>query len=306
MTSSEIKLSIITNDIRKVEFVSEMSKQGVKVTELRGGRWSVYSEIKKVDIVQATLYEERDFPKVLYRFLLAKFLRRQTVRLWVGTDVLLSLQQQKEQFLSKVLDRLTDSNIVVSENLCEELQQIHIRAEFLPQPFCNAQEVAPLPMPDRFTVLSYLPDTRKEFYGYPIIRGLAEEFPDIQFIVVGGNGGTDEGLSNLQYVGITNDMEIIYKKTSLLVRITGHDGLPRMVIEAMLRGRNIIWNQKFPFCHYAEKYSQVRELVVHFMNNTDMNYDGAAFVKENFDDNMNGNGLAAHYRKMINRAGLRE
>ena len=301
MTSSEIKLAIITNDIRKVEFVREMNKQGVKVTELKGGKWSVPSEIKKVDIVQATLYEERDFPGVLYRFLLAKFFRRQTVRLWVGTDVLLVLQQEKERFLSKVLDRLTDSNIVVSDNLRDELEQVGIHSEYIPQPFCNAQVIEPLPLPEQFTVLAYLPDNRREFYGFHIIGSLAVEFPDIQFLVVGGNGGTEERLLNLQYVGMTNDMETIYKKASLLIRITEHDGLPRMVIEALLRGRNIIWSQKFPFCHHAENYSQVRELVVHFMNNTDMNNDGAVFVKENFDDNMNASGLAAHYRKMINR-----
>ena len=82
----------------------------------------------------------------------------------------------------------------------------------------------------------------------------------------------------------------IYKQTSLLIRLTKHDGFSSMVLEALSLGRNVIWTYKIPHCFQTEAE---REKLLNLFNKArkgEYNASGAHWVRNNFN-----------YSKFINK-----
>ena len=79
------------------------------------------------------------------------------------------------------------------------------------------------------------------------------------------------------------DMMEIYKQTSLLIRLTKHDGFSSMVLEALSLGRNVIWTYKIPHCFQTEAE---REKLLNLFNKArkrEYNSSGAHRVRNNFN-----------------------
>ena len=88
-------------------------------------------------------------------------------------------------------------------------------------------------MPPNFTVLPYLPAPRREFYGQRHIWEAATALPDVRFLAVGRGERERNAPPNVQYLRQVGDMDTWIDASSVLLRITPHDGLSLGVVEAL-------------------------------------------------------------------------
>jgi len=215
-------------------------------------------------------------------WLIAKLLRKKTVCHWIGTDVLAALKNNKLRLAAKSSDRFIDINLAGSPGLVDELKSIGIDALWMPLvPKALGEQVPPLPR--SFTVLSYIPDARSDFSGASIVCQLAEALRDINFMIVGGKGAGMDYPSNVTCLGWQENMDKVYECASVLLRIIEHDGLSLMVLEALAKGRQVIWSQPFPHCYYAQDFTAAKAALLSIRKNPAINHDGSKYVKEEFN-----------------------
>jgi hypothetical protein len=101
-------------------------------------------------------------------------------------------------------------------------------------------------MPSTFTVLTYLPWPRREFYGQEAVWKAARALPDVRFVAVGRGGPEPGAPPNIEYAGEVTAIEGQIDAACVLLRLPEHDGLSHIVIQALARGRYAIWNHPYP------------------------------------------------------------
>jgi hypothetical protein len=169
---------------------------------------------------------------------------------WLGTDVLNTVEESEAGTLRRgaVSSSRGDLHLADAPWLAEELKAVGLEAAVahVPQPYRAPDTVSPLP--DRFSVLTYLSADRFEFYGGEAILEAARRMPDVRFDVVGRTGDpTGSAPANVRWHGWVADMQPFYADATVLVRIPYHDGLGATVIEALLNARHVIYTHDIPF-----------------------------------------------------------
>lgn len=213
----------------------------------------------------------------------AYLLRKKLVWHWIGTDVVRyaggrGLTQRLRRYLAmhRVAAHLADS-----PELAEELKALGIQARvcrLLP----GSIEAEVMPLPDRFRVLSYWFDDRRTFYGGDLILELARRMPEMEFLIVGARGEGAPRLPNVSFLGRVDDLDPIYQRVSVLVRIPQHDSLSVMVLEALARGRYVIYNKDFPCCSRADTLEEIRAALEEIRQLTEPNREGSRCVRQQF------------------------
>lgn len=170
------------------------------------------------------------------------------IRWWVGTDVLNVVSQEGLRRNAHRLDRIVSANIAVAPHLVDELATAGFEARFVPSVVdesisdIRVVEWSDTPRP----VLVYLPGNRKSFYGVEIIEPVIASSQDLRFIVVGDETHSLAVYPNVESLGWVPDMRSLYERAGCVLRITAHDGIPRMLIESMLRGLYAIYSWDLP------------------------------------------------------------
>ncbi len=163
---------------------------------------------------------------------------------WVGSDVTYALDAAQKGRLSP---RLLAGPVHWAEVewTAAELQPLGIEPAIVP---LTSAQIATrhMPLPEEFTVLTYLPPARAEFYGCSIVYRLAAQLPAVRFLVAGNSGPDSSAPPNVQFLGWVESMPSVYPRCSALLRLTEHDGLSFMVLEALAAGRHVIWNHPLP------------------------------------------------------------
>ena len=211
------------------------------------------------------------FQRQLYR---AKLLGCTVVRWWVGSDVLYSRESEQTLRVARAIDGAVDLNITVSPHLVTELGEIGIEAEYVPS-FCdvgNSHNDPPSRLPKG--VLSYLPTKRKAFYGQEILITAIEDNPDLEFFIVGDESHSLQHYSNVTSLGWVEDMNDVWPRVGVLLRVTQHDGMPRMVLEALARYRYVIYSETFEGCWFGRSKEQVRQYLKTFKSLDKPNISG--------------------------------
>ena len=176
-----------------------------------------------------------------------RFRKKPVVIHWVGTDALEAVQAAARGPLSR---RLVNgaTHWVDAPWLADELAPLGIRAEYvaLPIPIPSGE---PPPLPAEFRVLLYLqedPEYRQVFDVEALLR-LPGALPQAQFTLVPSSAESLKGLiagpwpQNLATPGYVRDMDALYRDTTVLVRLTTHDGMSFMANEALARARYVVW-----------------------------------------------------------------
>lgn len=183
---------------------------------------------------------------------------------WIGSDVSSTLHDaqrtQRHRRLDSVVGRA--NNIAGSERLASELATVGISAEHVPFPggFNQVPETV-VELPSEFSVLTYVPDARFEFYGGPSILAAARAMPSVQFRVVGGLGRwASDSPSNVQFLGWRDDMPDLLEKSSAVVRMVLHDSFGGTAGEALMYARHLIYSYELPFSTHVA-YGDERGLV---------------------------------------------
>lgn len=199
-----------------------------------------------------------------WRGLLALRPDTQVVWYWIGTDVLETVRTvtstQRRARVSREVSR--GRHLAGSDSLSAELATIGISADVAWFPALTLRvPVEPPPLPETYTVLTYIPDARPDFYGARDVLELARRMPDIDVLVAGGAGSwTSNPPENLEFLGWIDDMSGAYARSSCVLRLVEHDSLGATAIEGLLFGRDVVYSG--PLMHAATvRFGDVDELV---------------------------------------------
>lgn len=221
--------------------------------------------------------------KVLW---LAMLFNKKIVMHWVGTDVLNAHKAYKAGVVDADLIRRT-------KHLCEvdwiqkELLEVGIQAE-IAQIFCFTDGIpAPPPLPEKFSILSYMGKGREKFYGIDKLIDLARSFPDIPIRIAKISDYSEPLPPNIHLLGWVNDMAKEYRDCVLFLRLPEHDGVSFSVLEALSYGRHVGFSYSFCGTNKTadrdELYTLVKSLSeLHSEGLLDINVDGYKFISENY------------------------
>ncbi|MGH2465037.1 MAG: glycosyltransferase [Candidatus Limnocylindrales bacterium] len=172
---------------------------------------------------------------------------------WLGTDVLNTTEEAVAGTLrrSLVAGSHTDLHLADAPWLVAELAAIGLGIEaqtvHVPQPYPVPAPVEHLP--SSFSVLTYLPADRFEFYGGPAVLAAARRLPGVTFLVVGKALEDRASVpANVRFLGWVADMAASYRETSVVLRVPRHDGFGATVIEGLLNARHVIYTHDVPGC----------------------------------------------------------
>ncbi len=203
---------------------------------------------------------------------------------WIGTDVYRLINDSSiKKFVKKLIINSSQVyNLVVSENLKFELEQLNIPSTVVPLTKLGFASELPS-LPEKFSVLSYVPKNRWDFYHGDLIVELAGKMPDVDFHILAA-GKERVGGSNLFFYDFINDTIPFYKNCSVLLRITTHDGLPKMVLEALSYGRQVLWSETFPHCYAVKNLNDCLTTLNKLKLNCSHNTGGKKFVEDSFNE----------------------
>ncbi|HZZ00184.1 MAG TPA: hypothetical protein VFE36_11465 [Candidatus Baltobacteraceae bacterium] len=202
---------------------------------------------------------------------------------WAGSDVTIAAQNPFDMAITK---RHGYENVAVAPWLVEELHEIGIEARMLAVGAVEAVD-ALAALPKVFRVLTYLPEPRREFYGERRVYDLARRMPDVRFSVLGPGGVDRSAPENVSFAGYVDDVPSRIDESTALLRLTEHDGASVIVLEALARGRHVVWTHDYPGVRVAhdtdEAYAALTELYkAHVRGTLQLNQAGIEFVRENF------------------------
>jgi hypothetical protein len=219
--------------------------------------------------------------------LVARVLRKPRVVHWVGSDI---------QTLKRCPDvlqwcRRDDvRHLAEVDWMIEELRTLGLKANLAPLPPRTLPPAAPPPLPERFTVLLYMPRHRGDFYGCREYQRLFRTFSGrpIKFIVVGGGDFYAPEDADVEDLGWCTDLRSVYERTSVLLRFTRHDGLSLMALEALSYGRHVLWTQEFPFTTRVQTYHECEReisslLERHLAGTLEPQLEMAQYIRETYD-----------------------
>jgi len=186
--------------------------------------------------------------------------------------------------ITKISQSMIDINLVVSENLKKELNQIGIKAKLQIPPFFSLFKINEIPNQKRVGV--YLPDKYKQnwsFYQGDIIKKLVKSFPDVEFIIV-PNTGKNFSEKNVKCIKWTDNMEEIYSQVMATIRLPIHDGLSNTILEVLSLGRTMITSPvDFPYCKIATNFEEAKGHLQNVIENPSINIEASEFVHKNYN-----------------------
>jgi hypothetical protein len=217
--------------------------------------------------------------------LAARVLRKPRVMHWVGSDIT-RLNEQR-----RLRAALSSSNILHLAEVswtARELQSAGLFPRIAALPPRRYTD-APVPLPETFTILLYVPSVRSDFYGRQAFQRLMYRLRDkpIRYVVVGGGQLAAPPGVEMENLGWRHDLSEAYKRSSLLIRFTDRDGLSLMVLEALGFGRHVLWTQEFQHTRNIRTYDDMEREVLellqaHERGTLEPQRDAAAFIRARY------------------------
>ncbi len=206
---------------------------------------------------------------------------------WLGTDVTDAVRYfRAHPDHVALLHRMT--HWVVSPWLQDELAALGVQAQFVPFPqekVARYLQQLPPPLPDRFSIITYIRDQRPAFYGWEKVLSLARHWPDIPVRVLGTEGCFAVDVpANVRFLGWQEDPYLFLCDSTVLVRMTEHDGYSGMVLEALALGRHVVWTYALPgvlqACDEAALFDHIASLhAAHQAGILALNSAGRAYME---------------------------
>jgi hypothetical protein len=243
-------------------------------------------------------------------YVLMKALGKKVIVHWIGGDVSLAVSTRKGRFgalrffVRRMVFKIVDRHLVDFQPLAEELKILGINAQVL----SLYPDISGLSdnnsWPELNKVFVYLPETRQEFYGGETIFNLARSLPDVEFLITRNTGETAPHLPNMKFMGFVDDMGSIWKQSKIYVRLTEHDGLSHTVIEALSRGKHVIWSHEYPFCFKASTFEDVKNAIQLILQRDQPNMSGVEYVQQKFSPSKMAEDYFSLYRSFAKRTNI--
>jgi hypothetical protein len=218
-------------------------------------------------------------------FIIARLRGKRTINHWLGTDAM--RYHGRLTVLKRigiwVHQHLVDLELADSETIQKELKDVGIKTNLL-RLLPKAVDADVKALPRKPAVLSYWFDDRFDFYGGPVVFALARAMPDVEFLIAQAEGkGLADVPGNVQFLGPVKNMSELYRRCTCLVRMPQHDGLSAMVLEAFANGRYVIYNQQYPFVHFADDFNSAFGALREILSKDGPNVSGADYIRKNFN-----------------------
>ncbi|BDU75921.1 glycosyltransferase family protein [Mesoterricola sediminis] len=175
--------------------------------------------------------------------------RARAAHYWIGTDVLNTLEDFRAGTLRKgpLARSRADLHWADAPWLVDELREVGLESRYIALPVPLEDVSVPERLPEPFTVLTYIPDGRAEFYDGPSLLQAARALPDVRFEVIGGTGTwVEQPPPNLSFHGWQVDVRPFLERATVVVRLVRHDGMGGTVREALQAGRIVLYSHPMP------------------------------------------------------------
>lgn len=177
--------------------------------------------------------------------------RKPVAYYWIGTDVRRALLDNAagRELPAMRKARAGARHLAGSAPLQTDLATIGIGAQLADFPWDGLPKLDELPaMPERFTVLSYVPDARSDFYGGPQLLTAARALPDARFKIMGGTGTwAPDAPENVEFLGWVKDPSAVYADSSVVVRLAEYDSIGGTAAEGLAYGRPVVYSRELPY-----------------------------------------------------------
>jgi len=239
------------------------------------------------------------YPPMAWRGLVtARLMGLATVAHWMGSDVL-AVRRGRERLKLRLSLPFIQLHLADSAGLVEELAGLGVRARFQPV-LSDKLAVEDAPWPEEPSVLVYIPPERGDFYGVPRAVRLAHGMPDVRFRSCGPGPAPADAPANWEHLGVRDDMSPVYAGVRVLLRPTRHDGQGRMVLEALARGRRVVWSGRLPHVLTARTDDALDRAVREALD-SGPNRGGREMVRRFFDRRRSAFRLRDYYRLLVGR-----
>lgn len=238
---------------------------------------------RQADVVHVVTYAQQNW-MLLRKLWRARMMGLPVVRYWVGSDCLWARFHEPSRRFAQALAHLEVVNLAVADHLVEELARIHVEARYTPivtPHICSGAQ--PQRLPSRVTALCYLPSHKREFYGAGIIDALIRDLPGVQFIVLCDQATDYSAFANVESPGHVEDLARTIGRCTVLVRPTMHDGMPRLMLEMLSRGRHAVCSQPYPHCLQADSLAEYKQALRTLADGAEFNLEGREYVCRNFE-----------------------
>lgn len=176
---------------------------------------------------------------------------------WIGSDVL-SLRVNSKCI--PLFKKFKVKHVTVSEGIHDELLgKYKLNSQVIP--LVPDDDIINEEFPKKYTVASYIPHHKSDFYNYKFFIEVAKRCPNTKFIIYGNKKPFNYKLKNVEDRGWVNGTRGIVKDSNCLLRITNHDGFPKSIIEFMRAGRFVITNHEYPYVFRSRKIDEVVDTI---------------------------------------------
>lgn len=173
-------------------------------------------------------------------------LKKKLIMQWQGTDSLLAVERFKNGSIKR--DYIDYATHFVDFSLqFDEVSYLGLKPEYVY--FKSAISKNPIAKYERISCMTYIGDSRQDFYGIKQFKLLAEHFSELEFKLYGVKNSVVDLPSNVKVFGwvSANEFQSQLRSTPIFLRLTEHDGFSLSVIEALSYGCEVIWT--FPYEH---------------------------------------------------------
>ena len=87
---------------------------------------------------------------------------------------------------------------------------------------------------------------------------------------------------NVCFLGRLPNLADIYPQVSVYLRLVEHDSLSAMVLEALARGRYVIYSKDLPFTETAGSFDEAHEALARLLARKRPNEAGAEYVRKHY------------------------
>lgn len=239
---------------------------------------------------------------------------------WTGSDVQRTVRLVSSDRFALRLWSLPVARVLLRKSLhcvaapwlVDELATIGVQSECFPFPtptesFENLTALERGRWPEKFTVLSYVPDHNYQNYCGDEVVALARSMPQVDFRIMGGEGQWClSPPENLKFLGWTDAMKE-YLRCVVVLRAVRHDALGGTVREALLCGRYVLYTyphaltESLPHpdtCNnFEEKTGQIISELFHKFEKGELpvNLEGFEWVRHNLSETVLAEKLAKRW-----------
>ena len=181
---------------------------------------------------------------------LADVVRRHEVPVlvvWYGDDVRDAAQSPG---IIEIVNQERYRNVASAAWLVDELRELGVNAERLDVIAVQAP-AALAPFPKRFRVLTYVPQPKRGGYREPAVYAVASACPEIEFVALGRETPDPNAPANVTFGARVSDVPKLLDESVALLRLREHDGMSAHVLEALSRGRYVVWTQPLPHVRHV-------------------------------------------------------